>query len=191
VAITGGTLAASGAGSNEALKSITSLTVGSGATLLIGESNQVNDGAFVTLSGGTIQRATGVSEVFGALEVTGTSFLDFGTGSTGTMSFGAYAPSALLTVNNFLPGNVLTFGSNLTDDIGDTGLFSFSGGFTSSWSSSTSTFTITAIPEPSTVIAALGLLALMAWPSRRRLMLDTMSILGLRRPARERLVRSR
>ena len=29
--------------------------------------------------------------------------------------------------------------------------------------------TITAIPEPSTYVAAIGLLALMLWPSRRRL----------------------
>ncbi len=31
------------------------------------------------------------------------------------------------------------------------------------------TFTITAIPEPSTYVAAIGLLALMLWPLRRRL----------------------
>ena len=190
VNITGGTLAAAGADSNQALKSITSLTVGSGATLLLGASDQVRDAAFVTLSGGTIQRAAGVSEVFGALELTAASFLDFGTGATGTVSFGSYAPSSLLTVNNFLPGNTLTFGSNLTGTINDTGLFSFSNGFTSNWNSGSSIFTITAIPEPSTVIAALALLALMAWPSRRRLYRDMLSVLGLRRPARERLIKS-
>jgi len=32
-----------------------------------------------------------------------------------------------------------------------------------------STSTITAIPEPSTYVAAIGLLALMLWPLRRRL----------------------
>jgi hypothetical protein len=32
-----------------------------------------------------------------------------------------------------------------------------------------STFTITAIPEPSTYVAAIGLLALMLWPLRHRL----------------------
>jgi autotransporter-associated beta strand protein len=185
VNITGGTLAASGAGSNQALKSITSLTVGSGATLLLGSSDQVRNTAFVTLSGGTIQRAAGVSEVFGALDLNAASFLDFGTGATGTLSFGSYTPSSLLTINNFLPGNVLTFGSNLGSSINDTGLFSFSSGFTSDWDSGTSTFTITAIPEPSTVIAALALLMLMIWPARRRLMLDTLSIPGLRRVARE------
>jgi hypothetical protein len=31
-----------------------------------------------------------------------------------------------------------------------------------------SSFTITAIPEPSTILAALGLIGLMLWPARRR-----------------------
>ena len=190
VFVNGGTLAAAGASSNAALKFITSATVANGATLLISESNQVKNTAFITLSGGTIQRAAGVSEVFGALELTDSSFLDYGTGAAGTFSFGAYAPSALLTINNFMPGNTLTFASNLSSSINNTGLFSFSGGFTSNWDSGSRTFTITAIPEPSTVIAALSLLALLAWPSRRRLMLDTFSVLGMRRPARERLTRS-
>ncbi len=50
-----------------------------------------------------------------------------------------------------------------------------------------STFTITAIPEPSTYVAALGLLALMLWPLRHRLIKDAKSILGLRAPLRDRL----
>jgi len=45
--------------------------------------------------------------------------------------------------------------------------FSFDNSYTTSFS--TGTFTITAIPEPSTYVAAIGLLALMLWPLRRRL----------------------
>ncbi|MEX1009972.1 MAG: autotransporter-associated beta strand repeat-containing protein, partial [Chthoniobacterales bacterium] len=144
-----------------------SVSVASGATLLISQSNQVSDTAAVSLSGGTIQRGSGVSEVFGNLNLTTGSFLDFGTGTTGTLSFGTYTPSSLLTVQNFLPGNVLTFGSNLTGNIGDIGLFSFDNDFTSSWDGS-STFTITAIPEPSTYLVAAGLLGLLILSARKR-----------------------
>jgi hypothetical protein len=122
------------------------------------------------------------------LNLTAASFLDFGTGATGTLSFGTYTPSSLLTVQNFLPGNVLTFGTNLTEDIGNAALFSFQGAFTSSWDGS-STFTITAIPEPSTYLAAAGLLAVLLWPSRRRLLKDAQAVLGLRAPMRDRLHR--
>jgi hypothetical protein len=50
-----------------------------------------------------------------------------------------------------------------------------------------STFTITAIPEPSTYLAAAGLLGLMLWPSRKRIIKDAKKILGLRAPMRDRL----
>jgi hypothetical protein len=146
------------------------VTVSTGATLLLSRSDQVNDSATVTLSGGTITRGNGVSEVFGNLNLTDASFLDFGSGTAGNITFGTYTPSALLTVNNFLPGNTLVFGSDLTSTINNSSYFSFSsGGISSSWNSGTSTFTITAIPETSTYVAALGLLALMLWPLRRRL----------------------
>ncbi len=156
----------------------TSVTVASNAKLLLSQSDQVNSSATVTLSGGTIQRAGGVSQAFGDLNLTSSSFLDYGTGATGTMSFGTYAPESLLTVNNFLLGNVLTFGSDLTSTINNSAYFSFDNGFTSSWNESTSTFTITAIPEPSTCLAAVGLIGLMFWPSRRRLVAGARKFLG-------------
>jgi len=162
------------------------VSVASGATLLISASNQVNDSAAVTLSGGTITRGSGVSEVFGNLNLTVASFLDFGTGATGTLGFGTYeTPSSLLTVQNFFEGNVVTFGSNLTGSINNESLFSFDNAFTSNWDGST--FTITAIPEPSTYAAAAGLIGLMLWPSRRRLLRDAKKILGFTPPMRDRL----
>jgi autotransporter-associated beta strand protein len=173
------------------LGTVASVTVGSGATLLISQNEQINDSATVTLSGGTIQRGAGVSEVFGNLNLTAASFLDFGSGGAGTVSFGTYTPSALRALNilNFTQGNTLTFGSDLTTSI-ETSAFVFSGngGLGSySWDNDTSTFTITAIPEPSTYLAAAGLLAVLMWPSRRRLLKDAKSVLGFRRPMRDRL----
>jgi hypothetical protein len=136
---------------------------------LIAKDNQVSDTALVTLSGGTIQRASGVSETFGDLNLTQDSFLDFGSGTEGNLTFGTYEPTEyLLTVNNFSLGNRLIFGSDLTGSINNTSLFRFNGGFTSDWNGSTFTV-ISAIPEPSTYVAAIGLLALMLWPLRQRL----------------------
>jgi len=145
------------------------VTVNTGATLLLSSSGNVANTSAVTLSGGTITRASGVSEVFGNLNVSGSGFIDFGLGDIGTLSFGTYTGSALLTVSNFFEGNVLTFGTDLTGSINNQSLFAFDNGFTSSWNSGTSTFTITAIPEPSTYAAALGLLGLMLWSQRRGL----------------------
>jgi autotransporter-associated beta strand protein len=174
------------------------VSVASNATLLVSQSNQVNNSAAVTLSGGTITRASGVSEVFGNLNLTAASFLNFGSGTAGSVQFGTYArdtESALLTVQNFFQGNSLVFSQNLvasgfiassSSGSYNNGYFAFADGFTTSWNG-TDTFTITAIPEPSTYVAAAGLLALFLWPVRRRLIKDAKSILGLRAPARERL----
>jgi hypothetical protein len=114
-----------------------------------------------------------VSEVFGNLNLTTGSFLDFGTGAAGNLTFGTYqsneTPSALLTLENFVPGNSLTFNSSTftTNSVGS--YFTFGTGFQGySVGNTESTFTITAIPEPSTILAALGLAGLMLWPVRRR-----------------------
>ena len=149
--------------SGGAAGSTISVSVGTEAILLLSRSDQVNDSAEVSLSGGTIRRSDGVSEVFGLLTLNDNSYLDFGTGATGELRFGEYTPSALLTVYNFLPGNLLVFvGSDLSGLIDDPGLFSFQGGFQSAWDENTSTFTVTAIPEASTWFAAMLLVALCA-----------------------------
>ena len=158
------------------------LVVGKGSTdgavkLLLSASDQVGStgGQTVTLSGGTIQRASGVSEVFGNLNITAASFLDFGTGATGNLQFGTYTPSSLITVQNFLAGNTLKFATQLTTEQLNTN-FSFDNGFTTDWSGGT--FTITAIPEPSTLAAAIGLAGMMLWPARRRLVRDAKRMFG-------------
>jgi len=154
--------------------------VATNATLLLSQSGQVNNSAAITLSGGTIRRASGVNEVFGNLNLAGASALDFGSGSAGSLQFGTYTRdtgSALLTVQNFFQGNSLVFSQNLitagyidasSSGSYNNGYFAFADGFTTSWNG-TDTFTITAIPEPSTYLAAAGLLALLLWPVRRRL----------------------
>ncbi len=141
------------------------VSVAGSATLLLSQNNQVNDAAAVTLSGGTIQRASGVSEVFGDLNLTAASFIDFGTGTAGTLSFQAYTPGSLLTVQNFLPGNALTFANNFTSEQISQN-FSFDGDFSTDWDGST--FTITAIPESSAFLAAGALLVLLAASSWRK-----------------------
>jgi fibronectin-binding autotransporter adhesin len=149
-----------------------SVSVATNAILLLSQSLQVNTNAAVSLSGGTIQRAGGVSQVFGSLNLGTGSFLDFGTGAAGNLTFGTYqnneTPSALLTLNNFLPGNSFTFSSAsfTTNNIGS--YFTFGAGYVGSSITNTgSTFTITAIPEPATYLAAAGLLSLLLLASSR------------------------
>jgi fibronectin-binding autotransporter adhesin len=159
--------------SGGAAASVASVSIATNATLLVSVSGQVNDTASVTLSGGTIQRASGVSEVFGDLNVSGSGFLDYGADTgAGTLRFGTYTPSALLSVQNFLPGNKLQFGNSISSsDLSNTNLFQFSNQFTTGTESGF--FTITAIPEPSTLLAAGALLALFLAPSGRRLFART------------------
>ncbi len=168
--------------------STTNVAVNTGATLIIAQSGQVNDTATVTLAGGTIERGSGVTETFGNLTLTAASTLNFGTGTTNSLNFGTYTGGGFkLSVTNFLAGNILTFKTDLSGSISNTSLFGFDNGFTSAWNGGSSTFTITAIPEPSTVAAAIGLAGVFLWPARRRLVRDARSILGLRTPMRDRL----
>jgi hypothetical protein len=125
------------------------------------------------------------------LNLTSDSTLDFGIGTAGALSFGTYTESALLTVANFLPGNKLQFATGFNSALLPTGgslsneNFSFSNGFTTGTEGDY--FPITAIPEPSTYLAAAGLLSLMLWPSRKRIIRDTKKILGFTPPMRDRL----
>jgi autotransporter-associated beta strand protein len=146
----------------------TSVSVASGATLLLSQSEQVNDTAGVTLSGGTIQRGGGVSEVFGDLTIAGGSTLDFGTGAIGDLQFQnyTYTGSSLIQLQNFLPGNRLQFLSSSFNSGNLTQLdfngFGYNTGLDGSY------FTITAIPEPSTYLAAVGVLGMFVLSMGRR-----------------------
>ena len=154
-----------------------SVSVASGAILLLSQSHQVNNSATVSLSGGTIQRASGVSEVFGNLNVITASVLDFSGGAGGTLDFSGldndYTPSSFkaLQLLNFTQGNTLIIRNtqDWANEINSGFTFGGTGGFGSS-SFSEGTFTITAIPEPSTYVTAAGLIAMLLWPIRRRLL---------------------
>jgi fibronectin-binding autotransporter adhesin len=194
--VSAGTLELARTGGTATLPSTTSVAVGENAVLLISQSNQVNNSATVSLSGGTITRGSGVSEVFGSLNITGSGILDFGTGAVGNLAFGTYqdnqqTESALLTLNNFMPGNSFTFSNALFAGDGSNigSYFSFGTGYVNSSIivNGGNSFTITAIPEPSTYAAAIGLLGLMLWPSRKRLVRDAKKILGFTPPMRDRL----
>lgn len=170
--------AATGGGS---LQAVSSITISNGATLLVSASNQINDTAAITLTGGTIRRESGVGEVFGSLDLTADSAVDFGSGAPGTLRFGTYegglTPSHRLTIESFLAGNILIFGTDLSAQIAASHsgnsfasswftINSISGGFTSSWNGSQ--FTITAIPEPATYAAAVALAVFFGWGFVRR-----------------------
>lgn len=148
----------------------TSVTVGSGATLLISTSSQVNDSATVTLSGGTIRRGAGVSEVFSNLNVTSASTINYGGISEGSfLQFGTVTGGANLTISNFLLNNEFRFAAAdfaAGETIANT--FTFLSSDARTYSFGSGTFTITAIPEPSAVVAALGLLGLGLWPLARK-----------------------
>jgi fibronectin-binding autotransporter adhesin len=154
--------------SGAAAGSASSVSIASSAVLLVSQSDQLNNNAAVTLSGGTIARGSGVSEVFGNLNINGASFLDFGSGASGTLQFQAYANtgSALVAVQNFLPGNKLQFTSS-SFNAGSMADFNFG---TADFSTGIegNYFTITAIPEPYTIISAIGLLGLFGWQMVRR-----------------------
>ena len=168
-------------GTGGAAASAASVSVASTARLLISQSEQVNNNAAVSLSGGTIKLEGTASETFGDLTVSSDSILDFGNLTGVNMSFGTYTPTQKITVNNFIGLSTLVFKSDMTSSINDPSKFSFANGFNSAvWNSGTSTFTITAIPEPSTYVAAAGLLAMFLWPVRRRMIKDLKSILSLR-----------
>jgi MYXO-CTERM domain-containing protein len=166
VTVAGGTLELAKT-DGEAAISGSAVSVQDGAVLLLSASDQANDSAAVSLSGGTIIRGSGVSERFGDLALTADSFLEFGgMEEEKFLRFGGYTPDQLLSVTGFALGNQLVFGSDLGVAVNNPLYFSFDNSFVTSWEGGL--FTITAIPEPSTVAAAVGLLVLLAGGAWRR-----------------------
>lgn len=185
--ISAGTLTAA-ATSGSALGATTAITVNSGGTLLLGGNDQLNNSAGVTLAGGTFAKGnfaegSASSAGVGALTLTASgSRLDFGTGSAGAVTFTGFAPGTFsLTIDNWT-GAPNTLGTASTDRLifnsdqtANLSAFSFTGydagamqfdlggGFYE-------VIAISAVPEPSTYVAAvLAVLPIVARFVRSRL----------------------
>jgi autotransporter-associated beta strand protein len=184
--VSGGTLTAASP-SGGALGSTGAITVGSGGTLLLGGSNQVNDTAPVTLAGGTIAKGNfseGSTSTpgFGALTLMASgSKLDFGSASGGTLTFASLAPGAFtLTIENW-SGVANTVGSVSTDRLifgtdqtSNLSAFAFNGYHIGATQFDLGNgfyevVPMTPVPEPGTYLAAsFALLALLFEVRRRR-----------------------
>lgn len=168
--VSGGTLTAA-ANSGSALASTSSLTVNTGGTLLLGASNQINDSATMTLAGGTFVKGdfsegSNATAGVGALTLTATgSHLDFGAGTTGTLTFSSFTPGSFkLTIDNW-SGTANTLGSPSTDRLifntdqtANLASFAFTGYLDGARQFDLGggyyEVTPTAVPEPSTYVAA-------------------------------------
>jgi autotransporter-associated beta strand protein len=182
--VNGGSLSLGATGS---LSNTASVTVASGSTLLLGASNQVNSSATLTLGGTLSMGANGAtragSQTFSTLTLTGNSVIDFaaltGTSSItfGSINLNSYTLSIYnWNGTNLLSGSTSTTGGSgsfthlydiggFTGDVANISFYSGAGtGFMGNGSFSGSE--IVPVPEPGVIIAALMLLAFLAWSQR-------------------------
>jgi len=179
----GGTLTAA-AVSGSALASTSSITVNSGGTLLLGASDQINNSATMTLNGGTFSKGnfsegTTAAVGIGALTLSASSHIDFGTGTVGVLSFASLNPAGFtLTIDNWT-GSYNTIGNASSDRLifdsdqtGNLSNFSFTGfgaGTAVQFNLGGGFYeVVAAVPEPSTIIpGALAFTMLGIWHIRR------------------------
>jgi autotransporter-associated beta strand protein len=196
--VSGGTLDLQGS-----LSGTTGVTVNTGGTLLLNNAATpaINSGASMTVGGGTVKIDNSLSntnQTFGSLTLTGTSILDFGTGSNGnTMTFASLSFTG--TKLNVWNWSGSAYGAGVTDtgslagDTQDRLLFTANTSFGPAEDSSIEFFSgagtgslgfgqevmfggqyelvpITAVPEPATtaLIGSIALCALIGYRERRR-----------------------
>lgn len=183
--ISGGTLTVA-ASSGNALGTTSSVTVNSGGTLMLGANDQINNTATITLAGGTFGKGnfsegTAASPGTGALTLTASgSQIDFGSGTVGILTFAGFTPGSFtLTVSNWT-GTLGTVGNGTTDRLifassqsANLGSFAFDGYGPGAveFNLGNGYYEITpvsAVPEPSTYIAALFALATIGFQQVRR-----------------------
>ena len=96
--VNAGVLATSG--SQAAMMGTSAVTINSGATLVIGQSNGVNADAGVAFNGGTLQLATTLTQTFAGLTVSQPSVLDFGS-TMSALTMGTLSLAEPLAIWNF------------------------------------------------------------------------------------------
>lgn len=168
------------------------ITVNTGGTLLLsGTGRHIGNAVGVTLNGGTFNTgglsepnaAAGTGNV-GALTLTSTSTIDFGSGNLSVLEFGGVATHTAGTILQIInwdgvpviggSGDRLLFaGTGLTDFVPKftQGEVSFNGSFgytIDQFSGFYEVTSLTPVPEPSTWAAATLALAAIAWTQRKR-----------------------
>ncbi|MEI6493349.1 MAG: autotransporter-associated beta strand repeat-containing protein [Verrucomicrobiota bacterium] len=110
-AVKAGTLELAATGGSQALRSTSGITVLSTGTLLLSQSDQINNSATVSLGGGTVKFGAAVSEGttsavgVGVLSLTSNSTIDFNNFG-GTITFSNFTPGAFtLAVTNWTSGS--------------------------------------------------------------------------------------
>ena len=195
--VSAGTLEVTGS-----LSGTTAVTVNTGGTLLLNSAASpiIKDTATMTVGGGTVKIDNSLSntnQTFGSLTLTGTSILDFGTGSAGNaMTFSSLSFSTTkLNVYNWsgsaygagvadigslgdTQDRLLFTGTTSIGTSGDNRIEFFSDGGTTSlgfgqevaFGSQFELVPITAVPEPATtaLIGSIALCALIGYRERRR-----------------------
>ncbi len=159
------------------------VTVNSGGTLLLGNSNQINDSAVLTLAGGTFSTGdtVGFSETLGTLTLSGTSSIDLGTAShllqfaDSSALSGSWTGSLTIYGWTGLPytsgtsGQIFFGSSNSTLTSSQLAMISFSGFGTGAVLLTNGELVPVAVPETESVVAACLLALGVGWRERRRL----------------------
>lgn len=187
--INGGTLTVLGA--NNGLQDSSAVVVNSGGTLLLGASNQISNTKAIELVGGTIAKGnfsegSASTAGFGALTLSDDSFINFGTGTVGILTFASLDLTAdlnTLTILNWT-GTANTVGTAATDRLifnssqNATNLanINFAGYANGAAQFSLGSgyyevvpFSVSPVPEPSTYAAGLLALGALIWTQRGRL----------------------
>ncbi len=166
-----------------AITSTASVRLNSSGTLLLGANDRINDAATVTLNGGSLNtggfkegNSTGTATAttgLGALTLSASSTLDFGSGHSGS-SVLAFANSSTQTWNGTLTLADFTPGTDYLNFASSTGLTSTQlgeislNGFSATGLDSFGNVLFTAVPEPATWAAGALLAGVAAWHFRRR-----------------------